>query len=130
MSEHDHAKPRPVRPPGAKPTPVRESRGESAAKVPSEDVEHLRLDAQEESWTVRVLGRSGRAARSSPALLLLGFWKGDGEGDPVLEALAPGETLSDLSPEALRTALAAASEPRDPERRKPFFEDASQTRRR
>lgn len=132
MSDPDHPKPTPVRPPKTrgKPTPVRELNGDPSPPPAEIDVAEVGLDVDDRSWTVRVLGRSGGGSGSTPPLLLLGFWTvGDGER-PSREALVVGRSLTNLAQETLRTALSGASEPRDPERKPPFFAGTAQNRRR
>lgn len=133
MSERSRRKPIPARPAAepreVKPTPARELGGQ-AAPAPEADLAEVSLEVDDETWTVRVLGRSGRASGESPPLLLLGFWEGPAEGGPMRERLVVGRALSDLSREALLEALSTAGEPRDPDRKKPFFEGAGQARKR
>jgi hypothetical protein len=81
-------------------------------------------------WTVRVLGRSGRTSTGAAPLLLLGFWDGQDEDAEPLEALVVARTLEGLSEEELESALLTASKPPDPDRKRPFFPDAGQIRRR
>lgn len=134
MGDDDHHKPVPAREAAgrarAKPTPVRDLTGEPPAASPEADVPEVTLEVDGDTWTVRVLGRSGGAAGTRPPLLLLGFWSGGGEGDPSLEALVVGTSLASLSGAALKRALSGAEAPRDPGRKKPFFEGAGQARRR
>lgn len=81
-------------------------------------------------WRVRVLGRSGRASGRSPPMLLLGFWNDERlERPPRLEATVVGRRLADLSSESLAVALSQASPAPDPARRKSFFEEANQVKR-
>lgn len=134
MSERSRRKPIPARPPAepgeTKPTPARELSGRSAPSAPEADVAEVSLEVDDETWTVRVLGRSARASGATPPLLLLGFWEGDAEGGHARERLVVGRALTDLSPAALREALSTAGGPRDPDRKKPFFEGAGQARQR
>lgn len=135
MSDRRRSKPIPARPPAGagakKPTPAREMGGEPPPAAPEADVAEVSLEVSDETtWTVRVLGRSGRSSATSPPLLLLGFWEGDAEGDPGLESLVVGTALGELSHDALHHALESAGEPRDPDRKRPFFEGAGQARRR
>ena len=134
MSQFDSRGPkkgRPVPPPArAKPTPARDVNGGASPRAPQAEANQVELEVDGESWTVRVLGRSGRASRMSPSLLLLGFWRDLSEGDPPLEALVSGTTLASLSPVQLEAALSAAERPADVARRKAFFAEASQPRRR
>ena len=134
MSQFDSRGPekaRPVPPPArAKPTPARDVNGGASPRAPQAESNRVVLEVDGESWTVRVLGRSGRASRMSPSLLLLGFWKDFYEGDPLLEALVSGTTLASLSTAQLEAALSAAERPADAARKKAFFAQASQPRRR
>lgn len=120
----------PARPPGSKPMSVRELTGAppSASPPPGQAV----VEVEGKAWTVRALGRSGRASGASPPLLLLGFW---GEGasahePPSLETLVVARALEDLSTEALEAALGSAAPPRDPEKAPAFFPESAQGRRR
>jgi len=134
MSDAEHSKPVPARaaaePPRGKPTPVRELSGDAAPQVPEADVPEASIEVEGATWAIRVLGRSGGAAGTAPPLLLLGFWDGEGDGEPVREALVVGTALSDLSTAALHEAFEEAREPRDRDRRTPFFAEAGQSRRR
>lgn len=126
----DH-KPSPARPESGKPTPVRELKGEPPAVQAESDIAEAHVDVEGTRWTVRVLGRSGRASGSSAHLLLLGFWEGEDVGDePSLEAMVAARALQALSAEALEAALAGAAKPSDADRRRGFFQDAGQARRR
>ena len=66
MTDPNSHKPPPARPGGGKPIPVRELTGERTAESPAQPAESDIADAQVEvegtRWTVRVLGRSGRAS--------------------------------------------------------------------
>ncbi|MGD2044983.1 MAG: hypothetical protein PVJ80_06080 [Gemmatimonadota bacterium] len=134
MSDDDSRKPVPVREAAeslrGKPTPVRELAGDPASQIPDADVAEASIEVEGEPWTVRVTGRSGGAAGTAPPLLLLGFWQGEPEGDPSREVLVVGRSLPAISPVALREAFQRATEPPDRDRRKPFFSEASRSRRR
>jgi hypothetical protein len=114
-----------------KPTPARDLAGvEPRAPGPDPDLADAVVEDEEGTWRVRVLGRSGRAGGRAPFLLLLGFWDADEpEGDPSREAIVIAKTLSELTPERLEAALAAASAPPAREHRKPFFDMSGQSRR-
>lgn len=148
MPEPETPKPRPARPAedevpaaGVKPTPVREFAGaeprESGASGPpadrggpaQADVPEVVFESEGATWWVRVLGRSGRADGRSPPLLLLGFWADEADGPPLQEATVVAGALSELTPWRLEAALAGACPPPQSDRRKPFFEGASQGRR-
>lgn len=133
MSDADHHKPVPAREAAesarSKPTPVREL-GVEPPSLPEADVPETSLDAEDGSWVVRVLGRSGGTAGTAAPLLLLGFWPEGEEGRHTREALVVGASLASLSPASLRLALSRAEEPRDPDRSRPFFEEAGRARRR
>ena len=149
MPEPENPKPRPARLPegeapaaGVKPTPVRELAGaDSREPVPpgpsadrggaaEADVPEVAFESRGSVWRVRVLGRSGRADGRSPPLLLLGFWGGEeADSSPVREAIVVARALSELTALRLEVALAEAAPPPQPDRRKPFFEGASQSRR-
>lgn len=150
MREPQNPKPRPARPAegegpsaGAKPTPVRELAGaelrQTSPSGPSADVgpggveadvSEVAFESEGATWRVRVLGRSGRAEGRSPPLLLLGFWGGaNDDGPPVREATVVARALSELTLWRLEAALAEASPPPQPDRRKLFFEGAGQGRR-
>lgn len=148
MPEPETPKPRPARLPedeapvtGLKPTPVRVLAGaeprESGPSGPSADrggpaeadAPEVVFESEGAVWLVRVLGRSGRADGRSPPLLLLGFWADEAGGLPLREATVVAGALSELTPWRLEAALAEASPPPQSDRRKPFFEGASQGRR-
>lgn len=98
---------------------------------PAPDVEEAHVEVDGRTWTVRVLGRSGRVSRGEAPLLLLGFWDDEpGEAPPPLEVTVVGRTLGALTPACLGDALAKASPPPSPGRRKPFFETTHQGKRR
>ena len=128
-NEPKEARPAPL-PARAKPTPVRVLNGESPVRPPPADVAQVAFDLDGVPWTARVLGRSGRSSGISPPLLLLGFSEGEGGGGPTLEALVSGTSLGSLSVGQLEAALSGAVSPPDPERRKAFFAQAAQSRRR
>ena len=147
MRDIPSTKPLPARPaeaeppPGpVKPTPARELAGadgrESVAPEPTRqgpetqpDVAEAVLEVQGTRWTVRVLGRSGRAAERSAPLLLLGFWRKGEEGAHTREATVVGHLLADMSAARLEEALARSTDPPQSEGRKPFFDVGSQGRR-
>jgi hypothetical protein len=150
MREPESPKPRPARPPdveppaaGVKPTPVRELAGadarEPAPRGPSADegrptsepdVAEVELEAEGGVWQVTVLGRSGGSQGRAPPLLLLGFRRAEGgAGDAAREATVVAHALSDLTPARLEAALGEALPPPATDRKKPFFEGASQGRR-
>lgn len=131
MTDSHQSKPLPARPGASKPTPARELNGETRVPPTEADVSEVHIEVGGTSWAVRVLGRSGSASGASPPLLLLGFWDdGDASGAPSLEAMVVGRTLETLSVEALEEALSVAAKPPDPARKKAFFSDAGQSRRR
>lgn len=134
MSDDDSPKPLPVRetpePARGKPTPVRELSGEPPPAAQEIEQPEASFEVDGDTWTARVLGRSGGTAGTAPPLLLLGFWKGEADGDPSREALVVGSTLAALGPAALEEALETATAPPDRDRKKPFFEEAGQARRR
>jgi hypothetical protein len=83
----------------------------------------------DESWTARTLGRSGGG--EAPQLLLVGFWREEAqEGDHMREALVVARSLSELSSDALSTALARSREPPAPPGAPPTREDRRRGRRR
>ena len=148
MRDFPSTKPLPARPPAAepppgpvKPTPAREFAGaegrESAAPEPpprqapetQPDIAEAVLEAEGTLWTVRVIGRSGRAGERSPPLLLLGFWRSGEEGAHAREATVVGHLLADMSAARLEDALAASTVPPQGDGRKPFFDVAGQGRR-
>jgi hypothetical protein len=124
MTDSSQLEPQPAR---QKPTPAREIEGEALPPPIESDVAAAHVEVQGTRWTVRVLGRAGRASGASPPLLLLGFWEGDA-AEPSLEAMVVGRTLGDLSDSALEAALATAAKRRDPDRRVAFFPDAGSPR--
>jgi hypothetical protein len=135
MTDPNSHKPPPARPGAGKPIPVRELTGERTAESPAQpaesDIADAQVDVEGTRWTVRVLGRSGRASGATAHLLLLGFWEGDAVGDePSLEAMVAGRTLQGVSTEALEAALSGARKPGASDRKRGFFQDASQARRR
>jgi hypothetical protein len=108
---------------------VRELTGEPTAQPAEAEVAEAYVEAEGIRWTVRVLGRSGRASAGSAPLLLLGFWEGSGSVDsPSLEAMVVARGLDELSGEALEAALGTAVKPPDPGRRSAFFQDVGQGR--
>lgn len=125
-----------------KPTPVRELDGSRATSSTPVLVEEVRIEVAGTGWTVRVLGRSGRASVIATPLILVGFWKdgaeteGPDSGDAAeaptakadLEALVVAQSLETLSLEELEAALASAWRPRDADRSPPFFPEAAQAR--
>ena len=131
--------PRPVRPSGVpregsddeggggggrreskKPTPVREMPAvEAPPPSPAEpDLEEAEVSIDDDSWVVKVLGRSGGKRASATPLLLLGFWPEEAEGEHRLEALVVGRTLAELTPAALRGAHREAQPPPEPPERR------------
>jgi len=111
-----------------KPTPVRElAESGSALGTEDPDLAEVRLEMEDESWVVRVLGMAGGGPSGGVPLLLLGFWTvTDSSTLPDREALVVGKTLGSLSSENLTTAFKNAKAPKDPERKKPFFENLGQ----
>lgn len=90
------------------------------------------FEVEGKSWTVRVLGRAGRASGAAAPLLLLGFWE-EGAADhgaPSREALVAGRGLEDLTSGGLEEALVAARPPRDPDKAPGFFQESAQGVRR
>jgi len=134
MSDADYHKPIPARsapePARGKPTPARSRSGDPPVSEPEADVAESTVVVDGVTWTVRVSGRSGSASGMSPPLLLLDFRSGDGDGGAELEALVVGRSLSGLSEEQLESALAGAEKPRDPDRKRSFFAESGQPRRR
>jgi hypothetical protein len=121
----------PARPPTPKPASVRDLTAEAPPQQSPPAVQEAEVTVDGETWTVRVLGRSGRASGASPPLLLLGFWgMGDSEDSPTREVLVVGESLDDLTIEGLEVALSRAEKPRSPDRKVGFFQDVAQGRRR
>jgi hypothetical protein len=104
--------------------------GEPALPTPEADVPEATFQTEGRTWTVRVLGRSGRASGASPPLLQLGFWGGESEEEPALEVMVVGTSLAGLSESQLEVALTRATAPPDPALEKPFFAEAGQVRRR
>jgi hypothetical protein len=77
-----------------------------------------------------VLGRSGRAAARSAPLLLLGFREaGKAPSEHTLESTVAARRLANLSAEGLLAALERAKAPPQHGQRRPFFEEADNTRR-
>ena len=140
MSDPDRPKPLPARPLGqppqsdapgvagaAKPEPA-PPRDEPFGEPPAEEVD---VSWRGSTWTVRVLGRTGRAEARSAPLMLVGFWQRGLEAadGPPLESTVAGRRLADLPEEALQAALARAKPRPAAGQRRPFFEDADPTRR-
>ena len=99
----------------AKPTPVRvRSKAGASAPAVEPDVTEAVIEAEGRSWTVRVLGRSGRGGvGGAPPLLLVGFWEqGSADSSHAREALVVGRTLAGLSASRLEGAFARAAPPR------------------
>jgi len=112
-----------------KPMPARAINGASTTPEVAAQVEEACIEIDGQSWTVRVLGRSGRASGASVPLVLLGFWEeGAADEGPSLEAMVVARSLDELAPQELASALAQASKPRDPTRPRPFFPEAGQSR--
>jgi hypothetical protein len=128
-------------PGGGRPMPARalDDSG-SAEDVP---VEEIRILHEDTTWAVRVRGRSGGRAGSTP-LLLLGFWVVDeGEADPEddgttapatdaapeREALVVGTSLVQLGEEGLAGALARSRPPSPPPTGQPAERPARPRRR-
>ena len=111
-----------------KPTPVRElAESGSALGTEEPDVTEVQLEMEDESWVARVLGMAGGGPSGGVPLLLLGFWTvTDSSASPDREALVVGKTLGSLSSESITTAFKNAKAPKDPERKKPFFENLGQ----
>lgn len=135
MNDAESPRPRPARLPqsgsGAKPTPARDLARERTRPSGEPEAQEVSLKADGTRWTVRVLGRSGSASGVSPPLMLLGFWEeGSTDDTPSLECLMVDGPLEGLSEDGLLAALAAASEPPDPDRKQAFFPDTGQSRRR
>ena len=99
----------------AKPTPVR-ALGKAGASAPAvePDLTEAVIEVEGRSWTVRVLGRSGRGGiGGAPPLLLVGFWEqGSVDSGHAREALVVGRTLAELSASRLEGAFARAAPPR------------------
>ena len=115
-----------------KPTPVRELAGSGSTPGTEEpDVAEVRMEIEEETWVVRVLGMAGDTSSGCAPLLLLGFWEvSDSAASPDREAITVGKTLGALSTENLEMAFKNATTPSDPERKHNFFEDLDQEKRR
>jgi len=99
----------------AKPTPVRVLTNAAASALAVEpDATEAVIEAEGRSWTVRVLGRSGReGVGGAPPLLLLGFWEqGSADSRHAREALVVGRTLAALPASRLEEAFARAAPPR------------------
>jgi len=109
---------------------VRDLAGAAPAEAP--DLGQTVLEAEGSTWTVRVLGRAGRASGVSAPLLLLGFWEEGAVLDrpPAREALVVARALEDLPSGALEEALAASQPPRDLEKTPEFFQESGQGGRR
>jgi hypothetical protein len=150
MSDAQNRKPSPARPPrsesgegAGKPTPARALVGTEPRESPSPepparkaapthdpDVPEVTLAADGTTWRIRVLGRGGRASDRSPPLLMLGFWEAADRGlEHDREATVVARRLADLAPAHLLDALAGSSRPPPPDRKRAFFEGASQGRR-
>jgi hypothetical protein len=121
--EPEGRKPLPARPP-TEPAPPPAPSGEA----PLSSEPQVTIVGRGGTWRVRVLGKSGRAGGRSVPLMLLEF-SADGGRAPVLEAVVSGSSLDTLPDETLLTALARAAEPRDADRKRPFFEEADGARR-
>jgi hypothetical protein len=131
MTDSKNHKPSPARPGAGKPIPVRELNGEPPPQPAESDVEEAQVEVEGAYWTVRVLARSGRASGATAHLLLLGFWESESvEDDPSLEAMVAARTLQGMSEEALAAALSDATKPSAHDRKRGFFQDAGQVRRR
>jgi hypothetical protein len=127
QSEADRVKPPPARVIG----PSAETAPSAPPPPIDEDVEEARIEVAGRVWSVRVLGRSGRASRGAAPLLLLGFWDAAASGEqPVLEVSVVGRTLARLTPEQLEEALGRAFPPLNPERKRSFFDMGHQPKRR
>ena len=99
----------------AKPTPAR-VHGNTGVPAPTvePDLAEVVIEAEGRSWTVRVLGRSGRGGiGGAPPLLLVGFWEqGSVDLGHAREGLVVGRTLAGLSASSLEGAFARAAPPR------------------
>jgi hypothetical protein len=117
-----------------KPVPARDFPGPADASAEPgpepEEVEAL-IEVESVTWRARVLGRSGRASRGAPPLLLLGFWRAGAEQDtPELEATVVARTLAELTEDRLLAALAGATPPPSPDRPRSFFDTGHGGKRR
>ena len=130
MSDQHPSKPTPARPGGSKPIPARGLEDDGPSAVVESDVSDVYVEVAGQRWTVRVLGRSGRTSVGAAPLLLIGFWNAQDEDAEPLEALVAARALEGLSEEQLESALLTASKPPDPARKRSFFPDAGQIRRR
>lgn len=115
----------------AAPTPARALLAETDEDEVTEapQAEEATLEADGDTWTVRVMGRSRTGAAYGPApLLLLAFFR-EGADRPERECLTVGATLQDLSDEALRRALELGRPPADPGTRKEIFPEVGGRKR-
>ncbi len=105
---HGGGPPPPARPPG--------DVGGSPPPPPEADIEHTTLEVGGKSWIVRVLGRAGSGASvgitATAPLLLLGFFRSEGDEVPRREALVVGKALSELAQGQLERAFETATAPR------------------
>ncbi len=109
------------RPTGSKPRPARDLavteevvRAPEPSAPPAPDAEEARLEVDGQTWTVRVLGRSGRGSRGEAPLLLLGFWEGDPDDAPPLRGDGRGPyagRAQDRSPRGRAGRGVPAAEP-------------------
>jgi hypothetical protein len=133
MNEPRHHRPIPARlsggTPKGKPTPAREMAPPPAGPPLEADLAETQLELGETRWTVRVLGRAGRASGTTPPLLLLGFWEDESLDQPSLEVLVAAKSLRTLTTDRLQEAFARAVRPEDRGNESTFFAETGQNRR-
>ena len=115
----------------AAPTPARALLAETDEDEVTEapQAAEATLEADGDTWTVRVIGRSRTGAAYGPAsLLLLAFFR-EGADRPERECLTVGAALEDLSDEALRRALELGRPPADPGTHKEIFPEVGGRKR-
>ena len=90
------------------------ARAEAPPPLTEPDVDQVRLEVGETTWSVRVLGRTGSSEARSAPLLLLGFWPEHSQAiEPDLEALAVSRSLASMSPAGLESAFRQARPPKE-----------------
>lgn len=94
------------------------------------DATEASVEVENETWTVRVLGRSGGSRDGATPLLLLGFWApGSEDTDHGREVLTVGRRLGELSDFDLRAAHGRSGPARGGAANGSFFADVGEQRR-
>lgn len=112
---------------GQRPTPARTLVRDEAEPTLQPDAAEACVEMGDETWTVRVLGRSGGSKDGATPLLLVGFWASDSKDGPHdREALVVGRTLAELNSFDLEASFARSDPVRNDRTKAGFFQDAAE----